>query len=188
MGYVTRSFDLTREFLYEWTVNWRFISEENFTSPIFSVNLLILHAVLVGAFLFSRWIRPSGEDFDSFARKFLAGRSKRFSLSSKYVATTILSSMIIGMACARSLHYQFYAYLAWATPLLLWQAQAHPALIYAIWGAQEYGWNVFPSTKTSSLAVVTCMALQIMVLLSNDNALYGPKEEEKTEAEEQKTK
>ena len=69
--------------------------------------------------------------------------------------------MAIGMLCARSLHYQFYAYTAWSTPFLLWKAGLHPILIYAAWGAQEWGWNVYPSTDTSSIVVVGCLFVQV---------------------------
>jgi hypothetical protein len=41
-------------------------------------------------------------------------------------------------------YYQFFAYLAWATPFLLWRAGVHPVLIYALWALQEWAWNVFP--------------------------------------------
>ena len=66
------------------------------------------------------------------------------------------------MLCARSLHYQFYAYIAWSTPFLLWKADLHPTLIYAVWGAQEWGWNVYPSTDTSSMVVVGCLVVQVL--------------------------
>lgn len=65
------------------------------------------------------------------------------------------------MLCARSLHYQFYAYIAWATPYLLWKSGMHPVLIYAIWVVQELAWNVYPSTDLSSALVVGCLAVQV---------------------------
>ncbi|RAO69916.1 uncharacterized protein BHQ10_005928 [Talaromyces amestolkiae] len=188
IGYVSRAFELTRQFLYEWTVNWRFMDEEVFDSPVFAINLLVLHAVLVIAFLATRWIRPSGEEIDTFAQKFIEGRSTKVPLSSKYITTTILSSMAIGMLCARSLHYQFYAYLAWTTPFLLWQAKLHPVLIYAVWAVQEWGWNVFPSTIASSAAVVVCLGFQVVMLLASDNFSQGPTDEAKKATAEQKTK
>lgn len=143
--------------------------------------------VLILAFLATRWIRPSGEEINIFAQTFLEGRSTKSPLSSKYITTTILSSMVIGMLCARSLHYQFYAYLAWTTPFLLWQANFHPVLVYTVWAVQEWGWNVFPSTNASSAAVVGCLAVQVVMLLANDNFSQGPLDEKAT-AEQQKTK
>jgi alpha-1,3-mannosyltransferase len=76
--------------------------------------------------------------------------------------TTLLTAIAIGMLCARSLHYQFFAYIAWATPFLLWKAGFHPILQYALWGAQEWAWNVYPSTPASSGVVVGVLAITIL--------------------------
>ena len=75
--------------------------------------------------------------------------------------TTLLTATIIGMLCARSLHYQFYAYIAWATPFLLWRAGFHPVVQYALWAAQEWAWNVYPSTPASSATVVGVLAVTV---------------------------
>lgn len=37
----------------------------------------------------------------------------------------------------------------------------HPSLIYTIWAAQEWAWNVYPSTKISSVVVVGCLSIQV---------------------------
>lgn len=66
------------------------------------------------------------------------------------------------MLCARSLHYQFYAYIAWSTPFLLWKSGIHPVHIYIVWAAQEWSWNVYPSTPVSSLVVVLCLLIQVV--------------------------
>jgi alpha-1,3-mannosyltransferase len=70
--------------------------------------------------------------------------------------------MAIGMLAARSLHYQFYANIFWATPLLLWRAQMHPVLIFVIWALQEWSWNQYPSTNASSMVVVAMLAVQVL--------------------------
>lgn len=54
-SYVTRAFEFTRQFLYEWTVNWRFVSEETFLSKEFSLGLLAVHAMLLVLFLVFKW-------------------------------------------------------------------------------------------------------------------------------------
>lgn len=82
-------------------------------------------------------------------------------VSPSFIVTSILTSVAVGMLCARSLHYQFYAYIAWSTPFLLWKAGLHPILIYAVWAVQEWGWNVYPSTDTSSIVVVGCLVVQV---------------------------
>jgi alpha-1,3-mannosyltransferase len=79
----------------------------------------------------------------------------------RYVLTTILTANAVGMLCARSLHYQFYSWAAWATPFLLWRSGLHPIFIYVVWGAQEWAWNVYPSTDASSAVVVGALAITV---------------------------
>lgn len=129
------------------------------------MNLLGLHVFLLLAFMTARWINPSRCELDSFVTKFLRGSLPKSVLSAGFITKTLLTSLAIGMLCARSLHYQFFAYIAWATPLLLWQSGLHPVLIYAVWAIQEVAWNVYPSTTTSSVAVVLCLGTQVVVPL-----------------------
>ncbi|KAJ5098465.1 hypothetical protein N7532_005466 [Penicillium argentinense] len=160
IGYLTRSFELTRKFMFKWTVNWRFVGEETFLSKEFSLGLLALHVSLLGIFS-TVWSKPSNMNVFNFAQRLLRGWKPRIILSKTFIMQAMLSSLAIGMLCARSLHYQFFAYLAWATPYLLWQANFHPILIYVIWAVQEWAWNVYPSTNISSAAVVVSLTLQV---------------------------
>lgn len=82
-------------------------------------------------------------------------------IDAKFILTTILTANAIGMLCARSLHYQFYAWLAWGTPFLLWRTGFHPILQCILWAAQEWAWNVYPSSNTSSKVVVGSLAILI---------------------------
>ena len=174
MGYVSRAFELTRQFLFKWTVNWRFVGEEWFLSRKFSLLLLTLHLVLLGVFATTVWLRPSRSNLPDLIGGLLRGQHRKVSLSSSFVLTTMLTSLAIGLLCARSLHYQFFAYLAWATPFLLWQGGYHPTLIYAIWGLQEWAWNTYPSTNLSSSVVVMSLAAQVFgVLLNSKCAVDG---------------
>ena len=168
LGYLSRSFELTRQFLYRWTVNWRFVGEDVFLSQGFSVVLLSTHAVLLVLFLSTRWIKPTGLPLPVFIRTVLQSpplsirRQISRHITPSFILTTILSANAIGMLCARSLHYQFFAYIACATPFLLWKAGLHPVLLYAVWTAQELAWNVYPSTNLSSTVVVACLAVQVI--------------------------
>jgi alpha-1,3-mannosyltransferase len=92
-------------------------------------------------------------------------RSIAACIDPEYVLITMVTAMAIGMLCARSLHYQFFAYIAWATPYLLYRAKLHPVLMYAVWAAQEWAWNVYPSTEESSMVVVGCLAVQVLGVL-----------------------
>ncbi|KAE8348677.1 Dol-P-Man:Man(5)GlcNAc(2)-PP-Dol alpha-1,3-mannosyltransferase [Aspergillus coremiiformis] len=171
-GYVARAFELTRQFMFKWTVNWRFVGEELFLSKQFSVILLALHLCLLGLFVATSWLQPSGSNLLALLRNLLQGRQPTAVLSKSFIMTAMLTSLAIGLLCARSLHYQFFAYLSWATPFLLCRAGFHPILIYAIWALQEWAWNVYPSTNSSSSVVVLSLAIQVFgVLFNSRNAL-----------------
>lgn len=159
-GYISRAFELSRQFMFKWTVNWRFVGEETFLSREFSVALLLLHVSILALFTLS-WVKPSGSNVFRFLQDTIQGRQQQVVLSNIFIMTAMLSSLAIGMLCARSLHYQFFAYLAWASPFLLWRAGLHPVLIYLAWALQEWAWNVYPSTNASSAVVVLSLALQV---------------------------
>ena len=148
-------------------MNWRFVGEETFLSPEFSVALIVAHLSLLALFLNTRWTRPGGLSTLGLIRRVLkplpeqAERQLNRRTTSTFIMTALLSSFAIGMLGARSLHYQFYAYIAWATPFLLWRSGMHPILIYAVWAVQEWAWNVYPSTNVSSMVVVGCLAVQV---------------------------
>ena len=58
--YFSRSFEFSREFLYKWTVNWRFVDETTFLSPAWATALLIAHLSTLVAFAIFRWNRKDG--------------------------------------------------------------------------------------------------------------------------------
>ena len=167
LGYVSRAFEFSRKFLYKWTVNWRFVEEETFVSNQFALVLAITNLGLLSWFFATRWLKPSNRSLPAFISLLfkpptvLVQQKTSLRVSPLFIMTSILSSMAIGLLCARSLHYQFYAYIAWSTPFLLWRSGIHPIGIYAVWAAQEWAWNVYPSTTTSSKFVVGCLAIQV---------------------------
>lgn len=173
VGYVSRAFELTRQFLFKWTVNWRFVGEELFLSNGFSLGLLGLHVSLLALFLATNWLKPSGSNLLDFLLNTINGRQRTASLSKTFIMTVMLTSLAVGLLCARSLHYQFFAYLAWATPFLLWRAEFHPVLVCIVWALQEWAWNVFPSTSASSLIVVLSLAAQVFGVLFNGPSAFG---------------
>ncbi|MCJ1423131.1 dolichyl-P-Man:Man(5)GlcNAc(2)-PP-dolichol alpha-1,3-mannosyltransferase [Sticta canariensis] len=166
-GYIGRAFEFTRQFLFKWTVNWRFVGAETFLSREFSLVLAISNLSILLLFFVTRWIRPTGLSLPALLStifKPLSSQAQQhmsLRITPSFILTTVLSSLSIGMLCARSLHYQFFAYIAWSTPFLLWRSGMHPSLIYTIWAAQEWAWNVYPSTKISSVVVVGCLSIQV---------------------------
>jgi alpha-1,3-mannosyltransferase len=169
IGYLSRAFEFSRQFLFKWTVNWRFVGEDVFLSREFSVSLLVGHVSALILFATTRWLRPAEKPISE-----LVGNALKFEepcgkmqhaisirISPNYILTTILTANAIGMLFARSLHYQFYAYIALATPFLLWRSGMNPILQFVIWAIQEWAWNVYPSTNASSMVVVSVLFLTV---------------------------
>lgn len=166
-GYLERAFDFKRQFMFKWTVNWRFVPEEIFLSTEFRCGLIALHLLILAIFGITSFLRPSGTNVPDFAGKFLGGRNRGVALQPSFTMAVLLATLAVGLLCARSIHYQFFAYLAWATPFLLWRAGYHPALVCALWLMQEWAWNVYPSTNLSSAVVVLLLSAQIFGILVN---------------------
>ncbi|KAI1211034.1 glycosyltransferase family 58 protein [Annulohypoxylon truncatum] len=178
-GYASKAFELTRQFFFKWTVNWRFVGEDIFLSRPFSLFLLAMHAIVLIGFVVNKWLKPAQKPLFAMVAPILQ-LSSPFSpqeerevasrVTPEYVTTTILSANIIGLLFARTLHYQFYAYLAWSTPYLLWRSGAHPVVQYGLWALQEWAWNVFPSTSISSSVVVGVLAMTVALLVPQKDA------------------
>ena len=56
-GYITRSFDLGRQFFFKWTVNWRFLPEWLFLHRGFHMALLTSHLSTLALFVVIHWTR-----------------------------------------------------------------------------------------------------------------------------------
>lgn len=56
-GYITRSFDLGRQFFFKWTVNWRFLPEWLFLHRGFHVALLTANLTMWLIFALKHWTR-----------------------------------------------------------------------------------------------------------------------------------
>ncbi|KAK4206397.1 ALG3 protein-domain-containing protein [Rhypophila decipiens] len=170
-GYLGRAFELSRQFFFKWTVNWRFVGEERFLSKEFALALLGLHILTLGIFITTRWLKPTRKSFISLVTPVFSGKAPftrreeaeqvQRAVTPRYITTTILSANVLGLLFARSLHYQFYAYLAWSTPFLLWRSGVNPLVQYLLFFAQEWAWNVYPSTNTNSAVVVGVLAITV---------------------------
>lgn len=168
IGYFSRAFEFSRQFLYKWTVNWRFVDERTFLSREFAIALITANLGFLALFITTRWLKPSRQTIWEFvprlwkAPPLLLQQQTSLRVTASFIMTSILSSMTIGLLCARTLHYQFYAYIAWSTPFLLWRSGLHPLAIYTVWVVQEWAWNVYPSTNASSMVVVGCLLIQVL--------------------------
>ncbi|CAD6499185.1 BgTH12-04837 [Blumeria graminis f. sp. triticale] len=169
VGYFTRAFDFSRQFLYTWTVNWRFLGEDLFLSRGLSITLLTAHIMTLMFFTASRWLTPIDKPVRFLIQNALNWKEPcgkgRGAISARigptFILTTVLTANAIGFLFARSMHYQFYAYISLTTPFLLWRAGFHLFTQYILWALQEWAWNVYPSTNLSSIVVVGVQFLAV---------------------------
>lgn len=136
--YVNGAFEFGRQFMYKWTVNWKFVPEEVFLSKQFAYTLLFGHISFLVVMALQFFEKP---------------------LTSRHIVRVVAVANAIGMLFARSLHYQFYSWLYWTVPLLMadlgW-------LGFPVWAALEYSWNVFPATALSSRIAVAGLAALVI--------------------------
>ena len=59
-SYLRNAFDFSRVFLYRWTVNWRFVDEQTFLSPMWARSLLLGHITVLVAFGLYKWCQSDG--------------------------------------------------------------------------------------------------------------------------------
>ncbi|KAM6918475.1 dol-P-Man:Man(5)GlcNAc(2)-PP-Dol alpha-1,3-mannosyltransferase [Xenentodon cancila] len=165
-GYVSRAFDLGRQFMFKWTVNWRFLPEWLFLNRSFHLFLLGSHLLTLLLFAFRRWMR-SGESIFELLKE----PSKRKIPAQKntvdHIVLILFTSNFIGMCFSRSLHYQFYVWYFHTLPYLLWSGGvkklAH-LLRVLILGLIELSWNTYPSTNSSSAALHVCHLIILLCL------------------------
>ncbi|VDB88734.1 unnamed protein product [Peniophora sp. CBMAI 1063] len=158
--YLRGAFDLSRVFLYKWTVNWRFVDEQTFLSPNFARALLIGHITMLVAFGF-RWSQRDG-GVALLLRRALTYPKEACSyltITTDEITTIFFTSNLIGMLFSRSLHYQFYSWYAYQLPFLAWRTRYPVPLKLALLAAIEYSWNVYPSTVLSSGILCACNAI-----------------------------
>lgn len=113
VAYVSRSFELGRVFKFEWTVNFKFLSETAFVSPVLSMALLALTVATLSLFA-SKWVRSaravkafssgSGDGTAFVGAGGVGGAAVQ--LHPEYVVKTLFVSNFIGIVFCRSLHYQ----------------------------------------------------------------------------------
>jgi alpha-1,3-mannosyltransferase len=194
VSYLSRAFELGRVFKYEWTVNWKFLPESVFVSKRMAVLLLIFHLRLLWSFAEYRWflkvdntesISNNNSGKISNVRTALQAfftRSRKTNESKKEKeenggggggdrgATTIVlwivySSNLIGIICARSLHYQFYSWYWHSLPFLLIGSKSLNSIgALMMLGGIEAVWNLFPPSALSSATLLVLHLLTLAIV------------------------
>eukprot|EP00106_Octopus_bimaculoides_P010018 XP_014777460.1 PREDICTED: dol-P-Man:Man(5)GlcNAc(2)-PP-Dol alpha-1,3-mannosyltransferase-like [Octopus bimaculoides] len=164
VGYIVRSFDLGRQFLFQWTVNWRFLPEDIFLNRYFHLSLLVLHICVLLLFIQYRWkcmIPPINWTLSS---------KKQKNLGPNQIILPLFSANFIGMCFSRSLHYQFYVWYFHTLHYLLYAIKLPFKLL--ILGIIELCWNTYPSTNWSSGLLHLCHCILLYQMWQS--SIYYP--------------
>lgn len=164
LAYIKASFDLGRIFEHKWTVNYRFLDRSLFENPHFHITLLILHLSLL--FLFYPHIRKY---FKSYAKlnivtvdlkkqksKKIDKISENFSKIAQLFVLPFFVTNLIGITCARSLHYQFYSWYFHSLLYLVFCTGYKKSVMFLLLAVIEFCWNTYPSTILSSSLLHLC--------------------------------
>lgn len=166
VGYVSRAFDLRRQFMFKWTVNWRFLPEWLFLNRYFHLLLLGAHLLTLLLFALRRWKRPQESVF-ALLREPSQRNVPVQKVTVDQMVLVLFTSNFIGMCFSRSLHYQFYVWYFHTLPYLLWSDGVNhlPHLLRVlILGLIELSWNTYPSTSSSSAALHVCHFIILLCL------------------------
>ncbi|KAK7693659.1 hypothetical protein QCA50_003228 [Cerrena zonata] len=151
-SYLHYSYEFSRQFLYKWTVNWRFVSEETFLSSNWARGLLLGHlGTLVGFGLF-KWCRKDGGTFAVLKRglKLPTASPSSVPVTADYVVTVLWTGKprrnIIRSFSALPILFVVCSPIAIPCVATKYPVPVKIVLLLVV----EYAWNVFPSTPISS--------------------------------------
>ena len=162
-SYFTKAFEFSRKFLYQWSVNWRFVPESIFLSRSFATTLLGAHLGLLLLFSHRKWCTSARGMFRLILHR-LQGKPFLPALDAKQMVTILFSGNLIGVICARTLHFQFYSWYFHMLPFLLWQISMRTAFRLLLLLCVECVWNAFPTTPIASAALFFCHCVLLIGL------------------------
>ncbi|KAJ1517575.1 dolichyl-P-Man:Man(5)GlcNAc(2)-PP-dolichol alpha-1,3-mannosyltransferase [Coelomomyces lativittatus] len=164
--YLGNAFNFSRRFLYEWSVNWQFLSPTTFSSAFFSTMLIFTWCL--GTFLLVHLWTQHHHPQNKGLRHVLVPWLQRFfhprsssslsqenkgilpGLSEAHQVYLIFLSHLWGILTSRSLHYQFYSWYAFTVPFLAFKLPYPWVLGTFLISSIEYAWNVYPPNPFSS--------------------------------------
>ena len=122
-----------------------------------SILLLVLH---VGTLLLfaKKFMKATKSHKKRTSKVFFLGQD----LSPDYVVRTLFVSNFIGIAFARTLHYQFYSWYFHSLPLLLLSAKVPFVIMLIVMASIEYSFNTFPASPLSSV-ILQCAHLLLLI-------------------------
>lgn len=172
-SYLSHAFEVTREFLYKWSVNGAFLQESIFLDKKLALLLLMLHLATLVLFGHMRWTAktsgglmglfhsPNGS-VKGWLDQLLNQREAR-DLNASHIAGVLFSSNFIGIAFARTMHYQFYVWYAHSLPFLVCRGSLNWIRKLAVLLTVEAVFNVYPP---GAVAAMSLLVAHLNLLLS----------------------
>ncbi|KXN70743.1 glycosyltransferase family 58 protein [Conidiobolus coronatus NRRL 28638] len=172
--YLSKAFEFTRQFDYEWTVNWKMLSPPTFLNSSFHKLLLMYHLVFLLGFLVTRWTEPINGGIIQFAINGFNAANQKLTNFEKFKVLSICN--FIGIVFSRSLHFQFYSWYYFSIPFLLKETGLYPSISLLLWASIEYVWNTYPSTELTSVILFVAHNIILSGLFFNYYKGYKPQE------------
>ena len=113
LNYLKGSFDLSRVFLHEWSVNFQFLDQELFRSSALAASLLATTLLTWVLFGDSKWT-----NFGLFRLLTTLATPPDEPLDPYHVVRVMFESNFVGICFSRSIHYQFYVWYYHTLPFL----------------------------------------------------------------------
>lgn len=162
INYIQGAFDLSRVFMYKWSVNWKFIPPNIFVSGYFHTLLLAIHLTVLLCFT-ATWKKylKSYAKMKQIEHELQPQLKKKkininMDISANLFLLPMFSANFIGIMFSRSLHYQFYVWYYHTLPFLLWSTPYGNKFRLIVLGLIEICWNTFPATAFSSALLHVC--------------------------------
>lgn len=177
-SYLSKAFEFSRIFLLKWSVNWAFLPEDIFRSKALAGCLLGAHLSLLLLFAHYKWCKEDGGLLRLLLRRLKGQGQPEMTLkqdsaeqadSAKRMLAVVFSGNLIGIACARTLHFQFYSWYFHSVPLLLWHAEMFSPLRIVVFVCIEVVWNTFPPATWSSACLLFCHLTMLFELYNFSN-------------------
>lgn len=170
LAYLSRAFELTRKFLFKWSVNGAYLPENVFTHPALSIALLVAHGTTLLALGHFRWTSSSSQGLFDLVRPsdWILRPSRR--LRPTHVLFVLFSCNFVGIVFARTMHYQFYAWYAHSLPFLLWQGPLPLGFKLALLAAVEIVFNMYPPRSISAIILTVSHIIILCSLILEERA------------------
>eukprot|EP00921_Rhytidocystis_pertsovi_P015814 GHVQ01025070.1.p1 GENE.GHVQ01025070.1~~GHVQ01025070.1.p1 ORF type:complete len:534 (-),score=24.86 GHVQ01025070.1:1496-3097(-) len=175
VAYIHRAFEFSRQFQFVWSVNWAFLPEKLFLSVGWALLLLVLHVSVLVWFWKCRWLRCLVESTSESPASVRRVNYKRTimpfklttdtHLSSDGILYVMISSNVIGILFARSLHYQFYSWYFHCVPWIVMTAPIPLILKAGIATVLETCWLLYPPNAYVSF-ILLVVHISLVLLLA----------------------